>query len=78
MQRVSIVCLPNTGDEHEMPYGGFERDRQCYKYLYPSDKLGNECKVKSKCPISHQVRIPWPVIAKFLASHARPTNGKTI
>jgi hypothetical protein len=69
---VSCVCI-KTGEEHEMAYGGFESDRQCHKYLCPADQLGIACKGKSKCPISHQVRIPLACDRRVFTPVARST-----
>jgi hypothetical protein len=69
---VSCVCMA-TGEEHEMAYGGFERDRQRHKYLCPAEHLGIACKGKSKCPISHQVRIPLALDRRIFTPVARST-----
>ena len=69
---VSCVCLA-TGEQHEMAYGGFEGDRQCHKYLCPADHLGIACKGKSRCPISHQVRIPLSCDRRIFTPVARST-----
>ena len=55
--QVSCVC-PQTGKEHRMAYGGFERDRETLKYRCPARYSGITCEGMDQCPVSDAVRIP--------------------
>ncbi len=55
--QVSCVC-PQTGTEHRMAYGGFERDRETLKYRCPARYSGITCAGMDQCPVSDAVRIP--------------------
>ena len=55
--QVSCVC-PQTGNEHRMAYGGFERDRETLKYRCPARYSGITCEGMDQCPVSDSVRIP--------------------
>ena len=55
--QVSCVC-PQTGKEHRMAYGGFERDRETLKYRCPARYSGITCEAMDQCPVSDAVRIP--------------------
>lgn len=54
-----IYCYcPKTGTRREMPYGGFEQDRETLKYRCPADHYGISCAGKEDCPVGRAVRIP--------------------
>ena len=55
--QVSCVC-PQTGNEHRMAYGGFERDRETLKYRCPARYSGITCEGMDQCRVSDAVRIP--------------------
>ena len=55
--QVSCVC-PQTGAEHRMAYGGFERDRETLKYRCPARYSGITCEGMDQRPVSDSVRIP--------------------
>ena len=53
---VSCVCMP-TGQQRQMAYGGFEKDRNTLKYLCPAQHYGTECPAKGQCAVKSCVRI---------------------
>jgi len=53
---VSCVCM-STGEQHEMAYGGFEKDRDTLKYLCPACHYGIGCPDKGNCHVNKCVRI---------------------
>lgn len=69
---VSCVCM-KTGIERPMAYGGFEKDRQCHKYLCPATHFGLTCEGQSQCPIARQVRIPLSEDRRVFTPVARST-----
>lgn len=57
--RGNIFChCPETGKEHNMAYGGFEKDRETLKYRCPAKHYGITCKGKDICPVAFGIRIP--------------------
>ena len=53
---VSCVCL-KSGQQREMAYGGFERDRMTLKYRCPARHYGYGCEGQDSCPVGKAVRI---------------------
>ena len=53
---VSCVCM-STGEQRQMAYGGFEKDRNTLKYLCPARHYGTECPAKGQCAVKSCVRI---------------------
>ena len=53
---VFCVC-PATGDQREMAYGGFEKDRETLKYICPAQAYGISCAGCKKCPVKRSIRI---------------------
>ncbi len=54
--QVSCVC-PKSGELKEMAYGGYEKDRNCLRFLCPAVHYGVSCKGQSECKIKRYVRI---------------------
>lgn len=50
-------CL-KTNKRLEMPFGGFEKDRETLKYRCPARHYGIECKGMAQCGLTAGVRIP--------------------
>lgn len=53
---VFCVC-PATGEQREMAYGGFEKNRGTLKYLCPAKHYGFNCKGDKKCQVKKSIRI---------------------
>ena len=53
---VYCYCM-KTGKRQDMAYGGFEKDRDCLKYLCPAKHYGLSCKSLGSCKVGHSVRI---------------------
>lgn len=56
----TIFChCPTTGEIRQMPYGGFEKDRETLKYHCPAKQYGIDCKGAKRCPFFNKsIRIP--------------------
>jgi hypothetical protein len=53
-----VFCIcPATGDQREMAYGGFEKDRETLKYICPVQAYGIDCAGCKKCPVKKSIRI---------------------
>jgi hypothetical protein len=64
-EKGQLYCFcPRTGEQRELAYQGFEKDRQCLKYRCPATAYGFPCTGRSECghgPCSEYgrvVRIP--------------------
>jgi hypothetical protein len=53
---VFCICLV-IGEQREMAYGGFEKDRGTLKYLCPAKQYGYNCRGCMKCPVKKSIRI---------------------
>ena len=53
---VSCVCMA-TGEQRQMAYGGFEKDRNTLKYLCPARHYGIKCPTMGQCHVKNCVRI---------------------
>ena len=53
---VSCVCM-TTGEQRQMAFGGFEKDRGTLKYLCPACHYGIDCPDKGQCHVNKFVRI---------------------
>jgi hypothetical protein len=67
---VFCVC-PVTGKQHEMAYGGFEKDRGTLKYICPALAYGISCEGCSKCPVKKSVRIDMGIDRRIFTPLAR-------
>jgi len=54
---VSCFC-PETGKQREMCNGGFEKDRNTLKKLFPAVQMEIQCEGKETCPVVQGLRIP--------------------
>ena len=70
-------CCPRTGEQRELAYQGFEKDRQCLKYRCPATAYGFECQGRSDCGPGHSseygrvVRIPLETDRRIFTPLAR-------
>jgi hypothetical protein len=49
-ERGTVYCLcPETGEQRQMAYGGFEKDRMTLKYVCPMKSYGLTCKGNDQC-----------------------------
>jgi len=53
---VSCVCM-STGEQREMAYGGFEKDRDTLQYRCPAIHYGIGCPDRGQCHVNKCVRI---------------------
>jgi hypothetical protein len=53
---VFCVC-PVTGEQREMAYGGFEKNRGTLKYICPAKHYGCNCKGDKRCQVKKSIRI---------------------
>ena len=54
--KVFCIC-PESGNQKEMAYAGFEKERGTLKYRCPAIHYGLECKGESKCSVKRAIRI---------------------
>lgn len=46
-----LYChCPHTGEQREMAFQGFEKDRNCLKYRCPAAAYGFDCQGRARCP----------------------------
>ncbi len=70
--RGNVFCVcPVTGEQHEMAYGGFEKDRGTLKYICPVQAYGISCKGCSKCPVKKSIRIDLGMDRRIFTPLAR-------
>ena len=56
--RGNIFCYcPETNEQRDMAFGGFERDRFSLKYRCPAKHYGFECLGEKECPVRGSIRI---------------------
>lgn len=67
---VFCVCLA-TGEQREMAYGGFEKDRGTLKYNCPVYAYGITCKGCKKCPVKKSIRINIDIDRRVFTPVAR-------
>jgi hypothetical protein len=54
----TVFCIcPQSGEQREMAFGGFEESRGTLKYRCPAQHYGFECAGCEKCPVGKAVRI---------------------
>ena len=51
-------CCRSTGELRQMPYGGFEADRETLKFLCPARHYGIDCPDTENCSVNHSIRVP--------------------
>jgi hypothetical protein len=58
--RGEVFCYcPETAEKREMPFGGFEKDRETLKYRCPAWQYDSvQCAGSEKCPVESCLRIP--------------------
>jgi hypothetical protein len=67
---VSCVCL-RSGEQRQMAYGGFEKDRGTLKYRCPAHHYEMECVSTDTCPVGKAVRIPMSEDRRIFTPVAR-------
>lgn len=68
----TVTCFcPVTLKEHRMCYGGYEKERQCHKYLCPAQAKGIHCEGQHKCAVGRQIRIPLSQDRRIFTPTAR-------
>ena len=69
-----VYCYcPKTATRREMPYGGFEQDREALKYRCPAYHYGISCAGKKSCPVGKAIRIPLEEERRIFTPVARST-----
>lgn len=67
---VECYC-PKINKKRELAYGGFEQDRNTFKYRCPALHYGIECKGREDCEVSGSIRIPLKTDRRIFTPVAR-------
>lgn len=77
--RVYCIC-PVTGEQRDLFFAGFERDRGTLKYRCPAAACGLQCRGRKECerqaavgPFGRVIRIPLQLDRRIFTPIARPT-----
>jgi hypothetical protein len=71
---VYCYCL-DTGEQRQMAYGGFEKDRETLKYRCPARHYGVDCAGAGSCSAKCGVRIPMSEDRRIFTPLARSTHS---